>query len=117
MGLFKTKKGKGQGFTFVLHVHTLSPWPTNTGSLCVTYERGSKTGALRRAAAPSSPTAAGFGTVVFEEQFELPATLYGVRLPPPPPPPPPLPPDLPPLCCAQPGCFFAINALTHTTLT
>jgi hypothetical protein len=81
MGLFKTKKGKGQGFTFVLHVHTLSPWPANTGSLCVTYERGSKTGALRRAAAPSSPSAAGFGTVVFEEQFELPATLYGVRLP------------------------------------
>ena len=83
MGLF-TKKGKGLPFSFVIHVHTLSPWPAKTGSLCVSYERGSKTGVLRRAAPPSSPSAAGHGTVVFEEEFDMPATLYAVRLPLPP---------------------------------
>ncbi len=85
MGLFSKHKGSGHHYTFALHFHALSPWPADSsGSLCVTYERGSHTGSTR-AVAPASPPRQGGGSYVWEQQLQLPATLYEVRRLPPPP--------------------------------
>ena len=73
MGLLAKAKGKStRKFSFALHVHTLT-LTSGGGSLCVTFERGSHSGSTR-------PVAGLRGSYAFEEQLQLPATLYQVRM-------------------------------------
>jgi hypothetical protein len=77
MGIFKKLQGKGVRFTYFIHVHELS-WPTPPRGvcLCVRFERGAHTGSTRAVESVSQPSHASY---VFEEQMQLPATLYQVR--------------------------------------
>jgi hypothetical protein len=79
MGLLKKHKGRGYAYTFFLHVHNLS-WPGNAGDLRVQFERGSHSGSTKaKAAIPNSFRPGDLSTYVFEQQLQLPATLYEVR--------------------------------------
>lgn len=79
MGLFGKHKGQAKApFTFGVLVHTLAPFPAGSGPLCVSFERGSHSGATP----PAHPArgSAGSASYVFEQQLVVPCTLYQVRL-------------------------------------
>lgn len=77
MGIFKKLQGKGVRFTYFIHVHELSwPSPPRGGRLCVRFERGSAhTGSTRAVEPTTEPSHARY---VFDEQLQLPATLFQV---------------------------------------
>lgn len=76
MGLFSKHKGGYQKFVYFLHFHTLS-WPRDAGSLCAIFHRGSHSGATRSSAGTSAGIAKdGPVTYVWEQQLQLPATLF-----------------------------------------
>ena len=78
MGLFKNKN-RGGAFkcTFFLHFHSLSPWPAAAGNLCVSFERGTHSDKTQPSP-PHAPLVDECATYVWEQQLQLPATLYEV---------------------------------------
>ena len=79
MGLLSKHKGSPHKLSFVLHVHTLSPWPAGPkyDSLAITWSRGGKHGGSKRAGPVQLPGTS-FATYTFEEALAVPATLYQV---------------------------------------
>jgi N-terminal C2 in EEIG1 and EHBP1 proteins len=77
MGLLGKNKGKSSNFVFLIHVHSLGPWPTNYKSLAVTWERGSKHGTTS-VKTPLMQPGESWTSYVWEETIQLPTTLYQV---------------------------------------
>ena len=72
LGKLQKHKGKAKtAWTACVVVHTLAPFPGGQGPLCVTYERGSHSGATQ----PANPSR-GSAAYVFEQQLVVSVTLY-----------------------------------------
>jgi hypothetical protein len=66
-------------FEFMVHVHTLQPWPTGSKAVAIGWQRGKRRRGATNSVLPL-PNKEGLGTVVrFNEKFSLTSTLYKVR--------------------------------------
>lgn len=74
MKLLRRQSSKSNHFKFVLHVESLSPWPSSDGMLAIQWQRGSKRRGQTKGASPSAD--AGPATYLFDDTIVLPATLY-----------------------------------------
>jgi hypothetical protein len=64
-------------FEFMVHVHSLQPWPAGSKAIAIGWQRGKKRRGATNSVAPLSKD--GAGTVVrFNEKFSLTSTLYKV---------------------------------------